>query len=201
MDISGGATYTIKSLYELFGAKTASGTIDYKPNSSLSSPWNNNPGDLTTYALQMNDSLSLSDNPYIDGRINVNLAPREVLLGIPPLASNPTLVDSIVAAQSTGNGSSASSQSTERLTTAWLVITGITDINTLETLDPYLTARGDVFHLQSVGYFDGGGPMARVEAVVDATQIPPQVVLMRDLTEMGRPFSTNLLPTSGGSSR
>jgi hypothetical protein len=36
--------------------------------------------------------------------------------------------------------------------------------------------------------------MARVEAVIDATQIPPQVVFMRDLTELGRGFSNSLLP-------
>ncbi|MGE5192524.1 MAG: general secretion pathway protein GspK [Deltaproteobacteria bacterium] len=201
MDISSGAKYTLKSLYELFGAKTANGTIDGKANTSLSSPWSSTPADIATYALQMNDALTLTDNPYIDGRINVNLAPREILLGIPPLATNAALVDAIVGAQIKGTAAQSSSQSTERLTTAWLVTTTLTDINTLESLDPFITARGDVFHLQSVGYFEGGGPMARVEAVIDATQIPPQVVFMRDLTELGRGFSNSLLPSTAQASR
>jgi hypothetical protein len=37
--------------------------------------------------------------------------------------------------------------------------------------------------------------MARVEAVIDATQDPPQVIFMRDLTELGRGFSASLLST------
>jgi hypothetical protein len=138
------------------------------------------------------DSFSLTDDPYVDGRININLAPREILTGIPNMTT--TMVDAIVAAQDTST-SAQSSASTDRMTTAWLVINSITDVNTLKTLDPYITARGDVFHLQSVGYFDGGGPKARVEAVIDASQTPPQVVFMRDLTEMGG-FSASHLPTN-----
>jgi hypothetical protein len=143
-------------------------------------------------AVKVMDALTLTDDPYVDGRININLAPREVLLNIPNMP--PELADSIVGAQDKSSGSSSSSQSNDRLTTAWLVINSLTDLSTLKSLDQYITARGDVFHLQSVGYFDGGGPMARIEAVIDATQIPPQVVFMRDLTELGRGFPTNLLP-------
>jgi hypothetical protein len=39
----------------------------------------------------------------------------------------------------------------------------------------------------------------RVEAVIDATQKPPQVVFMRDLTELGRGFSAQLLTTGAAS--
>jgi hypothetical protein len=80
------------------------------------------------------------------------------------------------------------------LNTGWLVVNGlISNINTLEQLDPFITGRGDVFHVQSVGYFEGGGPMARVEALIDATLDPPQIIFMRDLTELGRGFSASLL--------
>jgi type II secretory pathway component PulK len=190
MDISKGGNTQVKSLYELFGAST-SGMIN-GVTTKLSSPWTNKTADVQANAVKVTERLTLTDDPYVDGRININLAPREVLLNIPNMT--PELADNIVGAQDKSSGSSSSSQSNDRLTTAWLVIQSLTDLNTLESLDPYITARGDVFHLQSVGYFDGGGPMARIEAVIDATQVPPQVVFMRDLTELGRGFPNSLLP-------
>jgi hypothetical protein len=106
-------------------------------------------------------------------------------------------VDAIYGAQPHNTGSSGTDVPADRLNTGWLVINNVVNsINDLEKVDPLITGRGDVFHVQSVGYFEGGGPMARVEAVIDATQDPPQVVFMRDLTELGRGFSASLL-TSG----
>ena len=43
--------------------------------------------------------------------------------------------------------------------------------------------------------------MARVEAVVDATQDPPQVIFLRDLTELGHGFTATLLSTGRGSTK
>jgi hypothetical protein len=200
IDVSKGPTYTIKSLYEFFGAKT-SGLINGATN-QLSSPWSSSNTDLQTNVSHVLEALTLTDNPYIPGRINVNLAPREILAGL-PAPMTPAIADSIFGSQvkPTSGQSSSSSESADRLTTAWLVLSGILTINQLEQLDPFITARGDVFHMQSVGFFDGGGPMARVEAVIDATQTPPQVIFMRDLTELGRGFSQTLLTTGSGSTR
>jgi hypothetical protein len=79
------------------------------------------------------------------------------------------------------------------LIAGWLVLNATLTINQLETIDPLVTGRGDVFHVQAVGYFDGGGPMARVEAIIDGTQDPPQVIFRRDLTELGRGFTPSQL--------
>ena len=198
MDVSKGASYTVKSLYEVFGATTTA-TIN-GAGSSLKSPWTNSTQDISTNVAKLLDVMTLTDAPYVDGRININLAPREILMGIPNMTEQ--LADSIFGAQSKGSsGQSLADQTPDRMTTAWVVSNSLTDINTLETIDPYICARGDVFHLQSVGYFDGGGPMARVEAVIDATQTPPQIVFMRDLTELGRGFSGNALTNGTGATR
>ncbi len=159
----------------------------------------NTPDAINTNIVKIMQTLTLVDTPYIDGRININLAPREVLLGLTTLGlKNVTAqwADAVFGAQIKGS----SEDSPDRQTTAWLT-TGspMLGINALENLDPFITARGDVFRLQSVGYFDGGGPMARVEAVIDASQVPPQVVYMRDLTELGHGFSSQLTATGGGS--
>jgi hypothetical protein len=200
IDVSKGPTYTVKSLYEFFGAKT-SPTIS-GATAQLSSPWSSSNTDIQTNVAHVLEALTLTDNPYIDGRINVNLASREVLIGLPAPMTD-VIADAIVGSQvkPTSGQSSSSDQSADRMTTAWLVLTGILTINQLEQLDPFLTSRGDVFHLQSVGFFDGGGPMARVEAVIDATQTPPQVIFMRDLTELGRGFSPAMLTTGTGATR
>jgi len=197
IDISKGPQYQIKSLYELAGARTQ-GMVN-NTNTTLSSPWTTTAADLSQNLPRIISTLSLTDAPYIDGRININLAPRELLVGIPNMTES--LADQIVAAQMKNSGSSATELPGERLMSGWLVIEQITDINTLESIDPYITGRGDAFHIQSIGYFEGGGPMARVEAVVDGSQDPPHVIFLRDLTELGHGFTPTLLSTGSGSTK
>ena len=59
--------------------------------------------------------------------------------------------------------------------------------------DRFLTTRGDVYRVQSVGYFDDGGAVVRLEAVIDATQLPPRLVFFRDLTHLGRGYPRDYL--------
>ena len=59
---------------------------------------------------------------------------------------------------------------------------------TLQTLERYVTARSSVYRVQSVGYFDGGGPTARVEAVIDTNGGNPRIVYWRDLSELNKGF-------------
>lgn len=195
IDISGGASYTIKSLYELPGARAQQGK---GAAAATSSPWPSTPADLTQNLPLIMDKLTLTDDPFIAGRININTAPREVLMTLAGLQGmSETIVDSIYGAQGMRfSGSSGGDVAPDRLYAGWLFTDGlVSSINILETLDPFITGRGDVFHVQSVGYFEGGGPMARVEAIIDATLDPPQVIFLRDLTELGRGFSASLLST------
>jgi hypothetical protein len=148
---------------------------------------------MGSYLPTLMEKLTTRADQFIEGRININQAPREVLLGIPGLDA--TMVESIVGAQLSAYDMAGASESTEKSTTGWLVMNGIVDLATMKSLDKYITARGDVFRIQSVGYFEGGGPSSRIEAVIDATQFPAQVVFLRDLTELGRGYSPQLLTT------
>jgi hypothetical protein len=178
------------SLYELPGAST-SATIN-GASQNLSSPFKNTVTDMTTNFPIIFDKLTLTDAAYIDGRVNINTAPRELVAGLPNMT--PDLADSIVAEQTKATaGSAGLDVPADHLIAGWLVLNGTLTINQLESLDPLITGRGDVFHVQSVGYFEGGGPMARVEAIIDGTQDPPQVIFMRDLTELGRGFTPTQL--------
>jgi hypothetical protein len=139
------------------------------------------------------DKLSLVDDPFIQGRINVNVAPYEVLLGLPNMTQ--ALAQQIVAAQGMGANTSASGSSqSQRATSAWLVAEGlVSSASTMAQLDPYITAHGAVYRVQSIGYFDEGGPFVRLEAVIDGSVDPPRILNMRDLTELGRGFTRQQL--------
>ena len=68
----------------------------------------------------------------------------------------------------------------------------------MRAVDKYLTARGDVFKVQSVGFFDGGGPTARIEAVIDGSVTPAKIVSFRDLSDLGRGYAPSQLLPAGG---
>jgi hypothetical protein len=40
--------------------------------------------------------------------------------------------------------------------------------------------------VQVLGYFDQGGPAVRLEAIIDVNSGYPRIVMVRDLTELGR---------------
>ena len=60
---------------------------------------------------------------------------------------------------------------------------------TVQSLEQYITARSQVYRVQSVGHFDSGGPTARVEAVIDTNAGRPRIVYYRDLTGLGKGFN------------
>ena len=66
---------------------------------------------------------------------------------------------------------------------------GLLSLSEMRALDQYVTARGDVFRAQSVGHFDEGGPHVRIEALIDASTMPPKIRRVVDLTDLGRAYS------------
>lgn len=187
MDLTNGGKFKINSIYDLVGVKV-NATID-KQATTLESPWADDPGAMSGYLPELLDLISTGgSDQFIEGRINVNQAHKEVLIGLPGMTED--IATKIVAAQSRGaDGEPLPDTDGKRSTTAWLYAERIVDLPALRKLDPYLTGRGDVFRLQVMGHFDGGGPVSRVEAIIDATQNPPQPIFFRDLTDLGRGYS------------
>ena len=56
-------------------------------------------------------------------------------------------------------------------------------------IERYVTGYTQTYRVQSIGYFGRGGPVARVEAVIDINGGKPRIVYFRDLTELGLGFS------------
>jgi DNA uptake protein ComE-like DNA-binding protein len=193
LDLTAGGQRQITSLYELLDGSITVKQVD-NTNVTLKSPWTSDSANMRQNLPKIMDTLATNTDQYIEGRINVNEARAEVLMGLPNMTQ--PIVEQIIAAQQAGL--SISDPNSDRVTSGWLVINGIVDLDTMKTLDKYVTARGDVYRLQSVGYYEQGGPTARIEAVIDATQDPPEIVFMRDLTDLGRGFSPQLLTTGTG---
>lgn len=192
IDITAGGSVQIASLWDLFGVDT---TVEIQgAKQTLKSPWPEDPNQLKSVLPQLLDTLSTTNDEFLNGRININQARREILLGIPGLTEE--LVEQIILAQKRdANGQPSPEVIQQHNTTGWLYFEGLVDLETMRELDPFFTARGDVYRVQVLGFFDGGGPVTRLEAMVDGTQNPPRIIYQRELNDLGHGYSrTQLLP-------
>lgn len=188
MNLAGGGKFKINSMYDLIGVEVKA-TMSDGTTPLLESPWKADASAIPGYLPQLMDQLSThGGEQYIEGRINVNQAHREVLIGLPNITED--IVQKIVGKQLRGAGGEPLSESdSKRSNSSWLYTEGILDLPTLRQLDPFITGKGDVFRMQVLGHFDSGGPVVRIEAILDATQNPPQPIFFRDLTDLGRGYS------------
>jgi hypothetical protein len=187
----GGAT-RIRSIYDLIGAELTT----EETGASLTSPWSGEPDDLLEHLPVLLDTFTTHYGPFVEGRININLATRAVLLTVP--AMDKRLADAIVAKRvqsSTGQRVRDSNQL--RATTAWLLIEGHVDLDRMRELAPYITTGGSVFRAQVVSYLEGGEMPTRLEALIDATYQQPRVISLRDLTDFGAGYSDEQLSMNG----
>lgn len=192
LDLSGGAVFNINSLFDLIGSEVETEIDGQK--TTLQSPWLADPAAMTADLPILHDILTTTKSQYIEGRIRIEEARLETLLGVPEMDED--LARAIVNSQMTGtNGSPSTEISQARQTTGWLVIEGLTTIEQMRMLAPYLCSGGDVFRAQSLGYFGQSGPVIRVEAIIDGTFIPPRVTYIRDLSNLGSGYP---IPTLQG---
>ena len=182
LDLAPEGQFPIESIYELIGVQVRA-TVHGK-QTVLDSPWTSNPANMQQYLPWLMDRLTLTDDTVLLGRVNINQAQREVLVGLPGMTEQ--LADAIVATQTLNAQRQHFSTESRRMTTGWLVTEGLVDLDQLRQLDPYITAGGDVHALQVIGHFDGGGPVAQMEAMIDATTRPPRIVLLRDVVGSAR---------------
>ena len=190
IDLSKGGKTNVESLWSLIGS-SAKATVNGM-NVTLKSPWSDDVSSISTVLPDLLEKLTTTKDEFLEGRININQARREILLGLPTMTED--LVNQIVAAQHLdSNGQPSIDTLKQHNTTAWLYAENVIDKAGMISLDPYITSHGDVYRVQVLGFFDGGGPVARVEAMIDGTQLPPRVIAQRDLNELGRGYARNQL--------
>jgi type II secretory pathway component PulK len=173
-----------KSLFDLVNTQItlprAPGQPANAPTLTFPSPLNN-PEKLKEYLPILLDKTTATPGTELIPRININTAPREVLLAIPGMTEE--LVEDVL---STRSGLDPLDPATK--TAAWLVTELDMPAATFNTMSRYVTGTTQTYRVQSIGYFANGGPTARVEAVIDTNQGKPRIVFYRDLTELGRGF-------------
>jgi len=190
MDLSQGGQFQVKSLFDLVGAEVEA-QVDGK-QTTLASPWSDDPAEMQEYLPDFLDTLTTIDGPFREGRINVNQAREEVLLGVPGITEE--LVQAILGAQGfASTGEPLGDTTGTRTTIGWLLVEGLVELDQMRALEPYMTVRGGVYRAQVVGYFEEGGPFTRLEAVIDASELPPRLVGLRDLNDLGKGYSRQQL--------
>ena len=138
------------------------------------------------------DRVSISSNPVLRGRVNVNMAPAEVLRSIPGI--DKALAEQIVTSRS---ASSRGNPDRERHP-CWIFTEGLVDLKKMKDLFPYLTVGGDVFRTQIVAFSETSRLSQRVEIILDASRTPTRRVFWKDLQVLGRSYPWDVLDTPGG---
>ncbi|HIE96269.1 MAG: hypothetical protein ABGZ23_27545 [Fuerstiella sp.] len=196
IDLTVVSTYQFTSIYQLIGGPSNATKMLTGVDQSFESPWPEDSSVLLNVFPDLEKMLTTTDDAYVEGRININQARLEVLTVLPGLGFDipADLPDSILGARPPIDLQSSSSNMTARHNTAaWILAEGLVDLETLRTIGPYITTGGDVYRFQAIGHFDAGGPSTRLEAMIDATEYPPRIMSVRDLTSLGRGYHPSIL--------
>jgi type II secretory pathway component PulK len=175
---------SLASVYDLINTQVAitSGSGNEQITTVYSCPLNDS-SQLKQLLPKLLDTCSTQQDAELPGRVNVNTAARAVLAALPSLSE--TEVSSILE-----NRPPMDADPTDLTysTPAWLLTGAKVSATTMKALERYITARTQVYRIQSVGHYDRGGPVCRLEAVIDTNGGKPRILYQRDLTELGKGF-------------
>ncbi len=183
VDLSGGGGTKLTQLLDVVDATV---TVGNGNNAQVyTSPFTSDPVQMALYMPLLMENFSTQAFESMPGRININDCPAELLLGIPLLDEE--TANAIIEARA------EPSESENRLYETWPLVEGIVTIEQMRSLMPLITAGGDVFRVQVIGYYEDSAAATRVEAIIDATTLNPQVIQYRDLSHLGRGFDLAVL--------
>ena len=150
-----------------------------QPTYVFNSPLND-PNKLKELLPALLDKVAAKEAVEMIPRLNVNHAPREVLLGLPGLVDAD--VDALIGARD------GTIPGTPEFTSgAWMVTTGNLTPTKFKAIEKFVTGASMTYRVQSIGYLANGGPVARVEAVIDTNLGAPRIVYFRDLGDLDAP--------------
>ncbi len=191
IDLTVVSSWQFTSIYELIGGTTNDVKMASGLDQTFESPWKEDSGTLLYTLPELEELFTTTDGPWLEGRININQARGEVLQAIPFIPVD--VPAAIIAARPAVGLQGSSVIMSNRRSAAWLVVDRIVDLTTLRKIGPWITTGGDVFSIQSIGHYDQGGPTIRLEAMINATEYPPRVTFVRDLTHLGPGYHPALL--------
>jgi hypothetical protein len=127
------------------------------------------------------DRLTTVEDDELTGMVNVNAAPREVLLCLPELDESD--VDGLLARRADSE--------TDTTSIAW-VGEALPEEKAV-AIGSYITARCYQFSADIVAVSGDGRAFRRYRAVVDAAESPPRVLRWQELTHLGWPLEPEML--------
>lgn len=129
------------------------------------------PDDEKELLPQLLDIATIGTAGSFPGRININQAPRALILavmdGVAQIPNASDIVDQIMSAREP----EFSGQNPDQKYETWLYTQGLVTLDQMKQLIPFFTTGGSVYRAQIVGYFDEGGTASRVEAIIDTSPI------------------------------
>jgi type II secretory pathway component PulK len=178
LDYSKKASTTISSPLELIGIRTTAKFQGQEKTSTLKSPFGKDSGSMSTYLPKLLGKTTTSSDSSTPGRININQAPRAVLLCIPGMTAS--IADQIIAKRTLDPVKMTEAHQYE----TWPLTEGIVPLELMKSLYPFVTAKGSVYRVQSLGYFEKGGVSSRIEAILDSTQSTTKLLFWKDISRM-----------------
>ncbi len=191
-DLSRPARIPLTSVLDLIGTRVRARLEGERESTVLESPFPPLPVAMRLYLPVLLDQVAANPAAQIPGRININQASRAVLRGIPGIEEE--IVEQIIANRQPEIPEDQPSRRHE----TWLLTEEIVDLTQMRAIYPFITSGGDAYRAQVIGYFEEGGPAARLEVVIDASGPVPRVVSWRDLSHLGRGYAVETLGIGGG---
>jgi len=135
-------------------------------------------GDQLAVLMDRTTAKASKENRIV-GLINVNTATRPVLECLEELTGEQ--IEQILALRDRIDP-------VTRSTTAWLYNEGVLDAQTFAKVAPKITARGQQFMIESLGFADHIGMVTRLQVMVDRVGPILQTIYYRDISSIGGSF-------------
>jgi hypothetical protein len=74
-----------------------------------------------------------------------------------------------------------------------LLVEGIVDLVTMDSIYPFVCTGGDVYRAEIVGYFDDSVGSSRAEVILDHTVPVPRILFWRDKSHLQTGYSVDVL--------
>jgi type II secretory pathway component PulK len=183
LNLSKGGKNTFSSLLDMVDSQVSIPSSDGKsPPTIVYSPLND-PASVRQFLPVLYDKCTTTSKTDIPARININTAPQAVIAVLPGLSA--TDVQNIMAARPAPGTTNVDPIFQ---TPAWLITEAKVSATTVKSLEQYITTASQVYRIQVIGCFEGGGPFCRLEAVIDTNAGRPRILFVRDLTVLGKGF-------------
>ena len=136
------------------------------------------------------DNLSIYDQPVITGRLNINQCSRQLLLGLPGMTEE--IADDIISVRDMVLDDPEGAD-LNRNWESWILAEGIVTLEEMKLMLPFITASGNVYRAEVVGFFAEGKISSRASVVFDTTDLFPRILFWRDKSHLSLGYTKEFL--------